>query len=483
MRNASITAAVALLVLFVTGCAAEWRPPLDPAAKPAEGNPAARPANYQPDGSYYDWTKTRKPERPFFHHYDQSIVMKIFLSRKANAGKDSQVVLTFEQALDVIKRLDTITCGTPKVIYLVGWQFNGHDSKCPAWSEVNERLKRPEDKTAPDSLRWLIREGRKHHTTVSLHINLLDAYEDSPLWKEYLDNDVLAREKDGKLVKGQVWDGQEAHPINYVRDWETGLAKKRIDALLSMIPELREGHTIHVDAFIGHRVYHDKELFSPWHGHTPSQIHAAMRKYFRYFRDYGIDLTSETTALFRCAIPENGGKVESFIGLQPMSWWWGEPAPGISLPASLYCSTPMKAETEIGKNPKKLPGLQRQFCADAAAWVYIRHWWASLPDGDPRKNKWDGTDWERIRNGADWCVPLPFYGKPAAISFSDKGCQDKTFNLPADWKTVKIARLTRIASDGSKTEDAGTAEIKNGTVTLTLRPGEALQISAVNQER
>jgi hypothetical protein len=200
MKTIPIFLASLLLAGSTVCVASDLQPPLNPLAVPSDDNPAALPADYQPDGSYYDWTKTMKPERPFFHHYDQSIVMKIFLARKANGG---EVVLTFEQALDVIKRMDTITCGTPKIVYLVGWQFNGHDSKYPAWSEVNERLKRPEDKAAIDSLRWLIREGRKYHTTVSLHINVLDAYEDSPLWNVYKDNDVLAREKDGKLVKGQ----------------------------------------------------------------------------------------------------------------------------------------------------------------------------------------------------------------------------------------------------------------------------------------
>ena len=60
--------------------------------------------------------------------------------------------------------------------------------------EVNHRLKRPQDATAPESLKWLMREVRKHHTAVSLHINALDAYEDSPLWQEYLEKDIIAKD-------------------------------------------------------------------------------------------------------------------------------------------------------------------------------------------------------------------------------------------------------------------------------------------------
>jgi len=216
---------------------------------PANDDPALRPADYQPSGDSYDWRKTGQPERPWFHKYDQTLVMKIFLADRIDQGRGCRVYLTFERALDVIERLDRITCGAPKIVYLVGWQYNGHDSKYPAWAEVNERLKRAQDATALESLKWLMREARKHHTTVSLHINALDAYEDSPLWQEYLDKDIIAKGKSGAPLKGIVWNGLQSYPLSYAKEWETGCAKRRIDGLLTMLPELKEAHTIHIDAF------------------------------------------------------------------------------------------------------------------------------------------------------------------------------------------------------------------------------------------
>src|SRR5438045_1209248 len=97
-------------------------------------DPAGSAANYQPSGDYYDWRKTGQPERPWFHKYDQTLVMKIFLAERTDQGRGCRVHLTFEQALEVIERLDRITCGAPKIVYLVGWQYNGHDSKYPAWA-------------------------------------------------------------------------------------------------------------------------------------------------------------------------------------------------------------------------------------------------------------------------------------------------------------------------------------------------------------
>ena len=109
------------------------------AARPFSDDPALRPADYQPSGEYYAWRKTGQPERPWFHKYDQSLVMKIFLAERTDEGRGCKVYLTFEQALDVIQRLDRITCGAPKIVYLVGWQFNGHDSN-PIHAGQNELL-------------------------------------------------------------------------------------------------------------------------------------------------------------------------------------------------------------------------------------------------------------------------------------------------------------------------------------------------------
>jgi hypothetical protein len=50
-------------------------------------DPALRPADYQPSGDYYDWRKTGQPERPWLHQYDQSLVMKIFLADRTDAGR------------------------------------------------------------------------------------------------------------------------------------------------------------------------------------------------------------------------------------------------------------------------------------------------------------------------------------------------------------------------------------------------------------
>src|SRR6266568_4721311 len=364
------------------------------AARPASDDPASRPANYQPSGDYYDWRKTGQPERPWLHKYDQSLVMKIFLAERTDEGRGCRVYLTFEQALEVIERLDRITCGAPKIVYLVGWQYNGHDSKYPAWAQVNERLKRAKDATALASLKWLMHEVRRHHTVVSLHINALDAYEDSPLWQEYLEKDIIAKDKHGAPLKGIVWSGLQSYPLSYAREWETGFAKRRIDGLLQMLPELKEAHTIHIDAFHtypplpGASQVEGFKGISPFLGYGPERECAAQRKTLRYFGDYGLDVTSEHSV---------GGRLEPFVGLQPMAWIYEEPAPNV--PPSLYCGTAMKAESEIRTDPKRLPSLLEQFCLKAAPEIWANAWREAKGNHPP-----DAADLQRVLLGNDCCI-------------------------------------------------------------------------------
>ncbi len=82
-------------------------------------------------GAYYDWTKTGGPERPWIRDYSKTLVMKFFLCSRDGDGNVDKVYLTFSDALDVLRRIDHITLGIPKIVYLVGWQYNGHDSKYP----------------------------------------------------------------------------------------------------------------------------------------------------------------------------------------------------------------------------------------------------------------------------------------------------------------------------------------------------------------
>lgn len=420
-------------------------------------------------GAYYDWQKTRLPERPYLHPYHQTLVMKIFLAqRQANEG--CQVYLTFEEALEVIRKLDRLTCELPKIVYLVGWQFHGHDSKYPSWAEVNPRLKRPRDATPAESLRWLMDEARQYHTTVSLHINMFDAYQNSPLWAEYLQRGIIAKDTDGALIQGEVADVARAAPrpdnqvyyVSYAREWETGLAKRRIDGLLAMLPVQRAG-TIHIDAFhslrpIPHAYPQEKyprlskadTRISPFLDYPLEREVAAQRKIFRYFRDQGVDVTSEGSTFLR---------PDAFVGLQPMAWDYQAPAPGI--PPSLYCGTPMRAEPEIKNDPKNLGGLLEPFCLQVVPWYYQNN--TTAPKGQ-----------QPTREDDDLFMPA-LWKDQLIVAFSRKGYTEKAWSMPPGWERVSRVVVTPIDPIApGKGEDR---EVTAGKLTLSLNPGQGVSIA------
>ncbi len=68
----------------------------------------------------------------FRHDYSQTLVMKLVMSVPDGEG-GSKVFNTFESALEIIKTTNHLSLGIPKIIYLVGWQYNDHDDKYPAF--------------------------------------------------------------------------------------------------------------------------------------------------------------------------------------------------------------------------------------------------------------------------------------------------------------------------------------------------------------
>lgn len=219
-------------------------------------------------------------EQPDYRHaYHQTLTTKIHCARKPDRTET-----TFPQALEIIRYVQHVTEGIPHITYLVGWQYLGHDSKYPAWFEVNDRLKGPDDVSAHDGLLRLMRAGREHNTTVSLHINMCDAYENSPLWDEYVGADVMNREPDGTICKGGVWGGEQSYHISKTREWRSGLAQRRIDRLLELLP-LSEQGTVHIDVFSPNP--------SAYHGLTIEAEVEAMKEILRYWRSRGVDVTKE----------------------------------------------------------------------------------------------------------------------------------------------------------------------------------------------
>ncbi len=286
------------------------------------------------------------------------------------------------------------------------------------------------------------------------------AYQDSPLWQEYLAKDIVAKGKDGRPLPGEKFGGQQSYQISYAREWETGLAQKRIDGLLAMLP-LRKAGTIHIDAFHSLAPVRRKEkTISPLLGYSVEREVEAQRKIIRYFRDQGVDVTAECSTFLRS---------DAFVGLQPMAWHYKSPAPGI--PPRLYCGTPMKAETEVKRDAKNLPGLLDQFCLKAAPWL----WSNACRAADDGKQPQAG-DWERVRQDGDCCLPLVWKKELALLAYSRNGYEKKTWQLPPGWEKIQRVQLREITLDGPRA--MGEIPVEKGSIRLGLKPGQAVTLES-----
>lgn len=421
------------------------------------------------------FTVLQAPDRPFRHNYHQTLTMKMFM-----ADRNGNVFTTFEQALGIIEKVDRLTRGIPKIIYLVGWQYDGHDTGYPALDVVNVKLKRNNDARAEDSLIWLMKEAARFHTTVSLHINLLDASEESPLWQEYIDKDVIARLEDGSL-RTYVW----GYPISYTREWEAGLTTRRIDRLLELLP-IQEAGTIHVDAF--HQIIPLQQVdpISPYHGVSTEQEIETQKSIIRYFRDKGIDFTSEFDKSYRH---------DPLIGLQPFAWHVRfQSVEQLAVPASLYTGgdggdprfgSSMLGESIMKKDPEKLTGFLREFALNTLPWYFLNRL-DRLADEDgivrfsddvTSENK-DGCriikQGERIlRDRDDVCFPVLWNTETEEwMAYSLHGCTDKLWRLPERWRGVRSAAVYEVGPEGLAPVDE--LPIADGAIRLTLRQDQCV---------
>lgn len=475
---------------------------------PKEGGVASIEAVLTRDGREFK-AATDVVVTPFYRDYHQTLVLKLFLGMEGNPverlaqmpmfQKPHDVLCTFEEALEVIRKTDNLTRGIPKIIYLVGWQKGGHDHGYPAWSDVNPRLKRPQDATALDSLRWLIREGRKHNTTVSLHINMTDAYEQSPLWDEYVAKDCISRDESGKLYSRAIqMKGEPLYTVVYPREWVAGLAQRRIDRLIEMIPELKEGHTIHIDVFIA--LDEGAKPLSPWHakpengGLTPEKYVDTQRQIFHYWRDHGFDVTGE--GIFWAHPPGEG-----FTGLQAMSWWYFcDTRYQLRIPEYLMArgrtdrggdgdfrfGSSMHGEDIWMENKDTMPGFLGMFCRTTLPWYYlsrlervkVENEAVHYSDGVIARTE-DGRKIIRkgkflLRENDNLFVPA-LWNQKEIVAYSRQGYTDRSWQLPEEWSSVQHVAIHEITMEGLSSNRM-TVPVIDGRLRLTLKADQAVSI-------
>lgn len=441
-------------------------------------------------GEKYDYLKTGKPERPYMLSYHTSMMMKMYLSEPDRQGGTIKK-MGFSDVLDNVKVIDKLTRGITKIVYLVGWQFNGHDDKYPALNEFNEVLKRPEDKTARESYLWLKEEAAKYNTIISVHLNISDAYTNSSLWHTYVKNDLLCKNADGTFLQWGSYNDMPNFQVCLVNEWKKGFTQKRIDEVTAFL-ELNSSKTVHIDAF--------EPRESPYHGYSKEMTTEIMRKIIRYWRDKGVDVTSEFYKGYQ--------RIDPFYGLQPSSWWndmtieercmiGPELACGgrSGLYGTIWDTAFLFGDNMHGEDiintHTNFEEFKKQFCITTLPWTYLNQ--HKVEEYDTNTNIVTYSD-GLIVNGRNQTIKkagnlLRQYNNlfiPATwvkdhkeiIAFSENGYSAMEWTLPADWSGIGQVMVYPVTVSGL---GAGQIlEVKNGRISLTLNANEMFSIQPVN---
>jgi Endo-alpha-N-acetylgalactosaminidase len=147
-------------------------------------------------------------------YYRDKSFIRIFLSRRGSKNEN----LTFDEVLERIKEFAAQTDSASYVVYLLGWQYSGHDTGYPSVDKVNEDL------GGYDRLVNLINEAKKYNVNVTFYDNYDDSYPKNPGW----DPDVICMDPNGNIMRGGAWDGEQSYLISsYKYAVKSGLERVR----------------------------------------------------------------------------------------------------------------------------------------------------------------------------------------------------------------------------------------------------------------
>jgi hypothetical protein len=133
-------------------------------------------------------------------YYQNQTFVRAFLARKGSTAEN----LSFRDELERIRQFAAQTDSAACIIYLLGWQYTGHESGYPSVDKVNESL------GGYKELVNLITEAKKLNVNVSFYDNYDDSYPTHPGW----DPDVICRDPQGNLMLGGAWDGEQSYLIS-----------------------------------------------------------------------------------------------------------------------------------------------------------------------------------------------------------------------------------------------------------------------------
>ena len=454
--------------------------------------------------------------KKFNYDYSKTLWMKMFLAKPDWEKKTSEVLINFEQALEIIRMMDNITQGIQKIVYLVGWQGLGHDDCYPEMEVINPYLKRECDATPRDSFMWFFEEAKKYNTVVSVHGNVADEYDVNQSHPEFVEANAITKYPDGTPAIIEVFYGRNASKTSYKQYWESGLFKKYFDRFCEVIP-VREAGTVHLDNFC------IAENFGP-----RTEMHEqdeARNKMLDYIISLGIDVTSEYTYREMPLRSESNHPIRKYyekcgaeitdtdwrdapirtFGRVPAVWWMSNMTIDdcINVQASefsgylnvealrnVFYGTVHGEDIWMNNGIEKdvwVPMFIKQFCTMQVPYTYLNRYKRLGYTGNEEEGyvvtfsdgvETCGNDLSITKNGIElkkgYDVILPWTeDNRIFIAYSENG-KDGEWNIPdAGFEKAKVYNIT---ADGNEYLYDVTVEDKK--ISLNLRAGQAVAVIA-----
>ena len=416
--------------------------------------------------------------------YADKLVYKIFLDEPGQRD-----ITTFPEALELFTKIAHLTDRAPQIVYLVGWQYTGHDTGYPSVDRVNERL------GGYDGLVKLIKEAEKMNVVVSFHDNYDDTYMANPGW----DPETVSRDTLGNLMEAGVWNSGQCYLISsYKYAVKSGL--ERVRDTLRRYP-IKTSYHIDVlsGAFKGGRRYD----FNP---ESPSAAKKNLEGKFMIideFAKHGVDVTTEDfSSLFvgnvswflnLCVRDNVYYRNEEEIPLIPFVYHskvsfggiGGEGKSGI-MKSLLYGASSFRS---LRAPFKSLHGITDRFYLVVLPWnkLYSRKMGSYVKSGTIEKVTYEDGSYVEVDHEAkkyvvqvdgeviskDFTCFVP-KGDNAYLGYSRDG-GPFSYPLPKRWKKAQSVKVVKLSEDSNTTPTS--FKLKNGFITFSAELGTPYKIT------
>lgn len=438
----------------------------------------------------------RYPLYPYSKDLSQTLTFKIMLRC---ALEDDHHNLDLGKVAEYLKQIDCISRGLPKVVILGGFQQGGHDHTYPWWAPVDTTLYAPGGLKGKDALIWLMNEAKKYNTNCTFHVNPFDAYQDAPVWDMYVKNDLLCKDPDGSFTKGDVWWKRQSYFVNMVNEWNAGITRQRIDALVNELPLVKETGVLYFDNL----TQYPQSLY---HFTTREDQISAIKRAAQYMKEkYDIQLIGEY------ADPNLYG----FDALGVTWDWWAslnvnqmEVAPYIMCGGrdgthddlyggkidltkrrfQVFGASVQLEDTQFQREPYK---VIRELSHHTFVYFYLNRllrlkYETKDPSGitltlsDHVVSKWDDDNVHRLyrdgklmKEGHDVFIPVFWMNHPEIMAYSVKG-RTSVWNFPREWTGIsKVDIYTYNADFTALKLLEKNRKVSNNQLNLTLQPDQA----------